>query len=140
MFVKIERDQSRFKEIVRGKIRENPPDSPDWRRVSTVSTTPRNASSGGHSFANVKSDKHKCSVCGDKVTLDLQDVDGSSRQITADLVIAALNATNGAWLARMSGSGATCFAIYENTAEAGRAAEKLRRDHPGWWVHAGTLS
>ena len=55
-------------------------------------------------------------------------------------VVAALNATNGAWLARMSGSGATCFAIYENTAEAGRAAEKLRRDHPGWWVHAGTLS
>jgi 4-diphosphocytidyl-2-C-methyl-D-erythritol kinase len=55
-------------------------------------------------------------------------------------VILALNATNGAWLARMSGSGATCFAIYENTAEAGRAAEKLRRDHPGWWVHAGTLS
>lgn len=55
-------------------------------------------------------------------------------------VIAALNATNGAWLARMSGSGATCFAIYENTAEAGRAAEKLRREHPGWWVHAGTLS
>ena len=55
-------------------------------------------------------------------------------------VVSALNATDGAWLARMSGSGATCFAIYENTAEAGRAAEKLRRDHPEWWVHAGTLS
>ena len=55
-------------------------------------------------------------------------------------VLAALNATNGAWLARMSGSGATCFAIYENTADAGRAAEQLRRDHPVWWVHAGTLS
>jgi 4-diphosphocytidyl-2-C-methyl-D-erythritol kinase len=55
-------------------------------------------------------------------------------------VIAALNATNGAWLARMSGSGATCFAIYENTADSGRAAEKIRGDHPGWWVHAGTLS
>jgi 4-diphosphocytidyl-2-C-methyl-D-erythritol kinase len=55
-------------------------------------------------------------------------------------VIAALNATNGAWLARMSGSGATCFAIYENTADAGRAAETIRRDHPAWWVHAGTLS
>jgi 4-diphosphocytidyl-2-C-methyl-D-erythritol kinase len=55
-------------------------------------------------------------------------------------VIAALNATNGAWLARMSGSGATCFAIYENTAEAGRAAEQIRRGHPGWWVHAGVLS
>jgi 4-diphosphocytidyl-2-C-methyl-D-erythritol kinase len=55
-------------------------------------------------------------------------------------VISALSATNGAWLARMSGSGATCFAIYENTADAGRAAEKLRREHPAWWVHAGTLS
>jgi 4-diphosphocytidyl-2-C-methyl-D-erythritol kinase len=55
-------------------------------------------------------------------------------------VISALNATNGAWLARMSGSGATCFAIYENTAEAGRAAQQIRLDHPQWWVHAGTLS
>jgi 4-diphosphocytidyl-2-C-methyl-D-erythritol kinase len=55
-------------------------------------------------------------------------------------VIAALNATNGAWLARMSGSGATCFAIYENTADAQRAAQKIQLDHPGWWVHAGTLS
>jgi 4-diphosphocytidyl-2-C-methyl-D-erythritol kinase len=55
-------------------------------------------------------------------------------------VIAALHATNGAWLARMSGSGATCFAIYENTAEAARAAQKLQLDHPLWWVHAGLLS
>jgi 4-diphosphocytidyl-2-C-methyl-D-erythritol kinase len=55
-------------------------------------------------------------------------------------VLSALNATNGAWLARMSGSGATCFAIYENTAEAERAAQKIKVDHPKWWVHAGVLS
>jgi 4-diphosphocytidyl-2-C-methyl-D-erythritol kinase len=55
-------------------------------------------------------------------------------------VIAALNATDGAWLARMSGSGATCFAIFENTAEAQRAAQKIQLDHPRWWVHAGVLS
>lgn len=55
-------------------------------------------------------------------------------------VLAALNATNGAWLARMSGSGATCFAIYENTADAQRAARKIQLDHPLWWVHAGILS
>ena len=55
-------------------------------------------------------------------------------------VLAALNATDGAWLARMSGSGATCFAIYENTAEAQRAAQKIMLDHPTWWVHAGILS
>jgi 4-diphosphocytidyl-2-C-methyl-D-erythritol kinase len=55
-------------------------------------------------------------------------------------VIAALSATNGAWLARMSGSGATCFAIFENTADAQRAAKKIQIDQPQWWVHAGVLS
>src|SRR5258706_13701971 len=55
-------------------------------------------------------------------------------------VLSALSATNGAWLARMSGSGATCFAIFENTAEAQRAAEKIQVGHPRWGVHAGTLS
>jgi 4-diphosphocytidyl-2-C-methyl-D-erythritol kinase len=55
-------------------------------------------------------------------------------------VLSALSATNGAWLARMSGSGATCFAIFENTAEAQRAAQQVRLDHPQWWVHAGVLS
>ena len=56
------------------------------------------------------------------------------------VVISALNATNGAWLARMSGSGATCFALYENTADAKREADKILREHPEWWVHAGVLS
>lgn len=55
-------------------------------------------------------------------------------------VLSALSATNGAWLARMSGSGATCFAIFENTADAQRASQKIQRDHPQWWVHAGILS
>ena len=55
-------------------------------------------------------------------------------------VLTALSATNGAWLARMSGSGATCFAIFENTADAQRAAQKIQPDHPKWWVHAGVLS
>jgi 4-diphosphocytidyl-2-C-methyl-D-erythritol kinase len=55
-------------------------------------------------------------------------------------VITALSATDGAWLARMSGSGATCFAIFENTVEAQRAAQKIQLDHPQWWVHAGVLS
>jgi 4-diphosphocytidyl-2-C-methyl-D-erythritol kinase len=70
---------------------------------------------------------------------DLEDPAMRIQPVISD-VISALNATDGAWLARMSGSGATCFAIYENTAEAGRAAEKMRRDHPEWWVHSGVLS
>ena len=55
-------------------------------------------------------------------------------------VLDALRDSAGVKLARMSGSGATCFAIYGASGEAHAAAEKIRRDHPGWWVHAGTLS
>jgi len=55
-------------------------------------------------------------------------------------VLDKLRSSAGVKLARMSGSGATCFAIYGAPAEAHAAAEKIRRDHPDWWVHAGTLS
>ncbi|MBU6464984.1 MAG: 4-(cytidine 5'-diphospho)-2-C-methyl-D-erythritol kinase [Bradyrhizobium sp.] len=55
-------------------------------------------------------------------------------------VLSALGTTGGARLARMSGSGATCFAIFENGGDAQVAAEKIRRNHAGWWVHAGALS
>jgi 4-diphosphocytidyl-2-C-methyl-D-erythritol kinase len=39
----------------------------------------------------------------------------------------------------MSGSGATCFAIFDDDEAAQRAAQSLQLDHPLWWVHAGTL-
>src|SRR4051794_32530438 len=55
-------------------------------------------------------------------------------------VLSALGATDGARLARMSGSGATCFAIFDDDAGAQRAAQAIRREHPQWWVHAGALS
>lgn len=55
-------------------------------------------------------------------------------------VLAALRASQGALLARMSGSGGTCFAIYANAADAQAAARTIGADHPAWWVHAGTLS
>jgi 4-diphosphocytidyl-2-C-methyl-D-erythritol kinase len=55
-------------------------------------------------------------------------------------VLAALGAASGALMARMSGSGATCFALFSGATDAKAAAERIRRDHPAWWVHAGTLS
>jgi 4-diphosphocytidyl-2-C-methyl-D-erythritol kinase len=55
-------------------------------------------------------------------------------------VLAALGEAGGAKLVRMSGSGATCFAIFDDAAAAQAAAEKIRLAHPEWWVHAGTLS
>jgi 4-diphosphocytidyl-2-C-methyl-D-erythritol kinase len=55
-------------------------------------------------------------------------------------VLSALDGSDGVLLSRMSGSGATCFAIYGDDTGAHRAAEKIRRDHADWWVHAGVLS
>ncbi|HVX76808.1 MAG TPA: 4-(cytidine 5'-diphospho)-2-C-methyl-D-erythritol kinase [Bradyrhizobium sp.] len=55
-------------------------------------------------------------------------------------VLTALRQADGARLARMSGSGATCFAIFEEAAKAQAAAKKIELAHPQWWVHAGTLS
>jgi 4-diphosphocytidyl-2-C-methyl-D-erythritol kinase len=55
-------------------------------------------------------------------------------------VLSALGAAGGARLARMSGSGATCFAIFEDGTAALRASQKIQQDHPMWWVHVGALS
>lgn len=51
-------------------------------------------------------------------------------------VLSALSACEGALLARMSGSGATCFALFGSEAAARAAALRLSRAQPGWWVVA----
>lgn len=48
--------------------------------------------------------------------------------------LAALQSLPGALFARMSGSGATCFALFDSAAAAASAAESLRRLQPLWWV------
>lgn len=52
-------------------------------------------------------------------------------------VLTALGATVGCLIARMSGSGATCFGLYATEAQARHAARALLR--PGWWVVAAPL-
>ena len=53
-------------------------------------------------------------------------------------VLAALGQT-GAGLVRMSGSGATCFALYERHDVMRQAADKLASAHPAWWQMQGAL-
>jgi 4-diphosphocytidyl-2-C-methyl-D-erythritol kinase len=55
-------------------------------------------------------------------------------------VLTRLPALPGALIARMSGSGATCFALFETTAAAEAAAATLRSEQPRWWVAAGMLN
>lgn len=56
-----------------------------------------------------------------------------------DAVIDALETAPGALLARMSGSGATCFALFASAAAAAAAAHSIAAAHPDWWVVATHL-
>lgn len=53
------------------------------------------------------------------------------------VVIEAIRQMPGCLLARMSGSGATCFGLFASDAEAAGAAALLER--PGWWCWGGSL-
>ena len=50
-----------------------------------------------------------------------------------------LAALGDAPLARMSGSGATCFALHGGEAGAVAQADRLRRSRPDWWVEAASV-
>ena len=42
-------------------------------------------------------------------------------------------------VARLSGSGATCFALFDDLAMMESAARRIWDDHPDWWLMAGRL-
>jgi 4-diphosphocytidyl-2-C-methyl-D-erythritol kinase len=54
-------------------------------------------------------------------------------------VLALLDALPGRIVSRMSGSGATCFALFEDAAERDTAAQTVARLHPDWWRLATRL-
>lgn len=54
-------------------------------------------------------------------------------------VLDALRNSPGCELARMSGSGATCFGIFRSAHAAAAAARALGAAHPRWWVCASRL-
>lgn len=53
-------------------------------------------------------------------------------------VLTLLNRT-GARVSRMSGSGATCFALYKDDADLGDAADMVRAERGDWWQLTGRL-
>jgi len=70
---------------------------------------------------------------------DLQD---SAVQVcpAIDRVLGALARHDTCRLARMSGSGATCFGLFDRVHMAEAAAEAIRAAHPAWWVRTGRLN
>jgi len=53
-------------------------------------------------------------------------------------VLAVLARQNGCALARMSGSGATCFGVFARQTDAEAAAVSISASQPGWWVKAAS--
>ena len=54
-------------------------------------------------------------------------------------VLSVLSAAPGCRLSRMSGSGATCFALFKDCRSAARAKKAILQAHPAWWVKACVL-
>ena len=69
---------------------------------------------------------------------DLQDI---AVDIVPDIarVLEVIGAQDGVTLARMSGSGASCFGLFESYAKAQQAQAVIARDHPSWWCEATWL-
>jgi 4-diphosphocytidyl-2-C-methyl-D-erythritol kinase len=69
---------------------------------------------------------------------DLEDAACVDAPVIVD-VLAILSGARGCRLARMSGSGATCFALFATPRAALRAAAVARAQHPEWWVKTALL-
>ena len=63
---------------------------------------------------------------------DLQDIAVKIAPVIQD-VITLINTQNGCKLARMSGSGATCFGIFGSQLQAHAAVHTIKVKHPAWW-------
>jgi 4-diphosphocytidyl-2-C-methyl-D-erythritol kinase len=64
------------------------------------------------------------------------DLEAPARRLAAVIgdVLADLAALPGCRLARMSGSGATCFALFDDCRASAGAAKALRCEQPEWWI------
>ena len=69
------------------------------------------------------------------------DLEPAARSIAPVIgeVLEALAGSRNAELARMSGSGATCFGLFRTASDAAGAASALRRARPDWWVETASF-
>jgi 4-diphosphocytidyl-2-C-methyl-D-erythritol kinase len=56
-----------------------------------------------------------------------------------DEILGTLRRLPGVRLARMSGSGPTCFALFSTRDEAASAGKKLKDVRPDWWLQPATI-
>lgn len=69
------------------------------------------------------------------------DLEAPARALVPEIcvVLERLRAAPGVTLARMSGSGATCFALFESSDACAKAEQMIATRHPEWWAMSGLL-
>lgn len=79
--------------------------------------------------------------CLELLALQANDLEPAAIALAPPIaeILVALRALSGCRLARMSGSGATCFGLFSTAAAAIEGAKTLARSHPRWWVRATAL-
>lgn len=70
------------------------------------------------------------------------DLEPAAARIAPDIgaTLVALAGTRDCRLTRMSGSGATCFGLYDTPKQAATAASAIAAQQPGWWCKATVLA
>ncbi len=100
-----------------------------WAPLFALSpTVPRNPGRGSRELA--------AALANDRNDLEAPAIE---LQPSIAEVLATLHVAPGCRLARMSGSGATCFGLFDTSRGAAAAARALRTMRPGWWVRATML-
>ncbi|HVQ07807.1 MAG TPA: 4-(cytidine 5'-diphospho)-2-C-methyl-D-erythritol kinase [Allosphingosinicella sp.] len=61
------------------------------------------------------------------------DLEAPARRLVPDIA-EVLDSLSGARVARLSGSGATCFGLFDSAAARAAAAARIAAVHPGWWL------
>ena len=83
-----------------------------------------------------------CAGLNQWLALQRNDLQGPAMSLAPVIgtALAALEAQAETRLARMSGSGSTCFGLINTRSDAEAVAARLSQAHPDWWVRATTLS
>ncbi|MGA7457832.1 MAG: 4-(cytidine 5'-diphospho)-2-C-methyl-D-erythritol kinase, partial [Methyloceanibacter sp.] len=71
----------------------------------------------------------------------LNDLEAPAARLVPEIreLLAALLADGGPRLARLSGSGPTCFALFATEADAAHGGARLAAEFPHWWIAASSL-
>lgn len=70
------------------------------------------------------------------------DLQAAARALAPEIgtVLSALEGLDAVRVARMSGSGATCFALFDDLAAAQAGETRLRSAHADWWIAAAPVA